>query len=78
MKSPPTNTSKPFLRVFIIEGLQFPVHSLVTMSHEDLPKYIIFVVHGSDNPCATASRYSVKDKKIIGIAIKLESVQDEQ
>ena len=48
------------------------------MSHEDLLKAVMYVVHGSDNPCAAASRYSVSNRKILDIATKLGSVQEEQ
>ena len=48
------------------------------MSHEDLLKAAMTVVHGSDTPRATASIYSVSCRKIIDIATKLESEQDEQ
>ena len=36
------------------------------------------VVHRSDPPRAAASRYSVSNIKILNIATKLESVQEEQ
>ena len=47
------------------------------MSHEDLLKAVIYVFHGSDNPCAAASIYSVSNRKILDIATKLGSVQEE-
>ena len=39
---------------------------------------MISVVHGSDTPHAAASRYSVLNRKILEIAIKLEAVQEER
>ena len=36
------------------------------------------VIHGSDTPCDAVSRYSVLDRKIPELAIKLESVQEER
>ena len=48
------------------------------MSHKDLLKAVMYVVHGSDNPCAAASRYSVSNRKILNIATKLGYVQEEQ
>ena len=48
------------------------------MSHEDLLKAVMSVVHGSDTPRYAASRYSVSNSNILEIAIKLESVQEEQ
>ena len=47
------------------------------MSHKDLLKYVISVVHGSDTHHATASRYSILKRKILDKAPKLESVQEE-
>ena len=38
----------------------------------------MYVVHRSDTPRASASRYSVSNNKILEIAIKMESVQEEQ
>ena len=48
------------------------------MRHEDILKAVMYVVHGSDTPCAAASRYSVSNRKILDIATKLRSVQEEQ
>ena len=48
------------------------------MSHEDVLKAVMYVVHRSDTPCAAASRYSVSNRKILEIAIKLEFVQEER
>ena len=36
------------------------------------------VVHVSDTPCASVSRYSVSNRKIIEVEIKLESAQEER
>ena len=47
------------------------------MSHEDLLKSVMYVVHVSDTPRADASRYSVSNRKILEIEIKLEPVQEE-
>ena len=38
----------------------------------------MYVVHGSDTPCTAASRYIVSNRKIIEIAIILESVKEER
>ena len=38
----------------------------------------MYVVHGSDNPCDAASRYSVSNSKILYIATKLVPVKEEQ
>ena len=48
------------------------------MIHEDLIKAVMSVVHGSDTPRAAASIYSVLNRKILDIATKLESLQEEQ
>ena len=48
------------------------------MIHEDILKAVMYVVHESDTPCASVSRYSVLNKKILGMLIKLESVQEER
>ena len=48
------------------------------MINEDLIKYVIYVVHGSDTPRAAASRYIVLNRNTLHIATKLESVQEEQ
>ena len=48
------------------------------MSHEDILKALIFVVHRADTPHSAASRYSVLNRKILDLAIKLEFVQEEQ
>ena len=48
------------------------------MIHEDILKAVMSVVHGSDTPCDATSRYSVLNRKIREIAIKLISVQEEQ
>ena len=48
------------------------------MSHEYILKAVMYVVNGSDTPCAAASRYSVSNGKILDIATKLGSVQEEQ
>ena len=48
------------------------------MSHEDLIKSAIPVVHGSDTPDAAASRYSFLNRDIIEVGIKMESVQEER
>ena len=48
------------------------------MSHEDLLKAVMSVVHVPDTPHAAASRYSVSNHKILEIVIKLESVQEER
>ena len=48
------------------------------MSHTHLLKAVMSVVHVSDTHHAAASRYSVSNLKILDIAIKMESVQEEQ
>ena len=48
------------------------------MSHEVYLKSVIYLVHGSDTPCAAASRYSVSNGNFLDIATKLESLQEEQ
>ena len=48
------------------------------MSHEDILKALIFVVHRADTPHSAASRYSVLNRKILDLAIKLEFVQEER
>ena len=47
------------------------------MIDEDLIKSVISVVHGPENPCSDASRYSVSNRNIIDVSIKSESVQEE-
>ena len=68
------NSPKPGLT----KTLQFHLPFLVTTSHEDLPKAVMYVVHISDTPRAAASRCSVSNRKIIEIAIKLEYVKEER
>ena len=48
------------------------------MSHEDLLKYVMSVVHRSSTPRSDSSIYSALNRKILEIEIKLESVQEEQ
>ena len=40
--------------------------------------HVISVVRGSDTPRNAASRYNVSNSKILGIPIKLESIQEER
>ena len=35
----------------------------------------MYVVHGTSNPCSAASRYHVPNRKIIEVAIALESIK---
>ena len=86
MRSPqPTHTS-PFKgfsslkspRPGLAKVLQFHFRLLVTMSHEDLLKAVISIIHRPDTPCAAASRYSVSNRKILEISTRMESVQEEQ
>ena len=62
----------------LAKTIQFFFCILFTMSHEDVLKSAIYVVHGSNAPRAAASRYSVSNRKILEIAIKLEFVQEER
>ena len=48
------------------------------MNHDDLLKSVIYVVPSSDTPCADTSIYSVFNRKIPEITIKLGSVQEER
>ena len=45
------------------------------MIHEYLLKSIMSVFNGPDTPRAAASRYSVLNREILGIEIKMESVK---
>ena len=60
----------------IAKTLQFHFHLLFTISHEDLLKALIYIVHGSDTYRADTSRYSVPNRKILNISTKLEYVQE--
>ena len=62
----------------LVKTLIFHFRLLSTMSHENLLKSIISVVHGSETPHATTSRYIVLNRKILGISNKMVSVQEEQ
>ena len=77
---------QPLLRVISLKspkpGLTkttlFHFRLLFTVIHEDIIKVVMPVIHGSDTPCDAVSRYSVLDRKIPELAIKLESVQEER
>ena len=62
----------------LVKTLIFHFRLLATMSHENLLKSVISVVHGSDTPRVAASIYSFSNIKILDIKTKLESVQEEQ
>ena len=47
------------------------------MSHEDLLKYEVSLVHISETHRTDKSRYSVLNREIIEVAIKLEPIQEE-
>ena len=66
------------LNPILVKTLHLHFRILVTMSHEDLLKAVIYVVHGLDTPRADASRYSVSNRNILEIEIKLESTQEER
>ena len=48
------------------------------MRHEDFRKYIMSVVIRSYTPRAAASIYSVLNRKILDVATKMESLQEQQ
>ena len=59
-------------------NIQFHFRLLVTTSHGHILKAVMYVVHRSDTLCDAASRYSVSYRRILDIATKLESIQEEQ
>ena len=67
MKSPNTG---------LTNTLQSHFRILVTMIQKDILKDVMYVVHWSNTPCDSASRYSVSNKKIIDIETKLEYLQE--
>ena len=62
----------------LAKTLQLHFRIIFTMSHDDLLKSIIYIVPSSDTPCAATSRYSVFNRKIPEITIKLGSVKEER
>ena len=53
-----------------------PIHFrlLVTMSHEDLIKTVMSVIHGTYTPCTYATRYHVTNRNILQVATTLKSI----
>ena len=46
------------------------------MSHEDLFKDVMFVIHGMSAPRTAATRYHVLNRKILQVATALEYTQE--
>ena len=48
------------------------------MSHEDLLKAVMYVIHGMYTPHTAATRYHVPNRKILQVATTPESIQEQR